>query len=245
MTKGSLNVYRYLWIAALLGGCGSPSDSFFIVQNQVPGKDCTVGADRGVFRAEGTLDVGLVGDTTPFAYRLHPLLQNDLPGLGEMGVAEPNRIQLREFRVSLALDDRVPALVELFDRLAAEAPELLAFRELSSGSVDPGGGLTASSTVVVPGELARRIRATKALDGLSHVTVVARVRAVGARRDGRIESQEFRYPVRICQGCLIADLRACPYMPTYLGNACNLAQDEPVDCCTDGSQLFCPARAGR
>jgi hypothetical protein len=57
-----------------------------------------------------------------------------------------------------------------------------------------------------------------------------------------IESDPFDYPVSVCAGCLVANVRACPYTtaPTNLGNECNVAQDTPVDCCTVGGDLICP-----
>jgi hypothetical protein len=132
--------------AAAPAGCSVGSERFFVVQNQVPQDGCVIPADRGsLYRGSGTLDVGLVFDGALVGYQLFPLLQNDLPALGQAGGTEPNRIALREFRVHLELaPDAPPALHYLF-----AAPELgpyLAYSEAWSGTVDPGGPPPACST---------------------------------------------------------------------------------------------------
>jgi hypothetical protein len=230
--------------AAALGGCSGDSDRFFIVQDQVPSATCTLGTERMLYRGEGLLDLSLVGNETPSAYRLYPLLQNDLPVATQQNAPQPNRLFVRAFRVRVEAGDGAPAkLTQLFDKLAAAdaTRTLLAFQETWAGTIEPGGGLLSAAVTVIPGELARQIRTGKALDTSTFVNLVVRVRAVGQRREGEIESTEFVFPVRACEGCLVARLAPCPYAPTNTGQACNVAQDEPVDCCVTGNALVCPA----
>src|SRR5687768_9686918 len=116
---------------------GSTDDQFFIVQNQVPEPGCVIPAGRSAtYRGSGTLDLSLVNDSTPFAYQLHPLLQNDFPAEGE-GEVEPNRLVLRGFSVEVTLPRDAPAdLVKLFGQLrAGKDAGLLVYREAWSGSV--------------------------------------------------------------------------------------------------------------
>jgi hypothetical protein len=234
-------------LAVLLGACDE-SDSggrFFVVQNQVPEAKCTIPTTRTIYRGEGMLDVDLLGGGT-FAYELYPLLQNDYPSTTGAGAPQPNRMFVRAFRVRVEAGAGAPPKVtELIDRLASSdaTAGLVEYQEPWAANIEPGGGMLAAIVGVVPAELARQIRNSRVLDGGQTVRLNAKVRAVGARRDGEVESGEFVYPIQICQGCLIANVRPCPYAPVNLGNPCNVAQDSSVDCCQDGTDLVCPSIA--
>jgi hypothetical protein len=229
--------------AVLSASCSDGSERFFVVQNQVPEAGCVIPGARGtLYRGSGTLDVGLVSANALVGYRLYPLLQSDLPALGESGGTEPNRIALRELRVRLEPGPGAPQ--ELLDLFAA--PELqpyLSYGEPWSGTLEPGGGTLSASVTVVTGEVARAIRASGMLDTLSHVPLTARVRAVGDTLSDAIESREFVYPIKACQYCLVSNLGACPVAPVNTGNACNIAQDNRVDCCSNGQAFICPSVA--
>jgi len=182
-----------------------------------------------------------VSKTAQVAYVLFPLLQNDLPEFGQAGGTEPNRIALRRFDVHLELAADMPSpLPEIFASL--RAANYLDYSEPWSGTVDPGGGNTAASVTVVPGEVARQIAASGVLNTLSSVGLFARVTAVGDTLSDAVESREFVYPIFACNHCLISFLAACPYAAVNKGNACNIAQDGMVDCCGEGEALQCPAR---
>jgi hypothetical protein len=237
---------RALALAALLSGCETGDNpQFFIFQNQVPSGNCSISANKGVYRGEGLLDVAVLPEGTATGYILHPLLQNDFPQVAGTG-PEPNRLRMRGFQVRIEPAPAVPdAVSKLFTRLGNDARlrTLIEYEEPWSGSVAPGG-VASASVVVVPGDLARQIRDTGALATLTHLTLFAKVRALGERQGGQtLRTEEFVYPIRVCQGCLVASLRACPYAPVNLGNPCNVAQDDPVDCCTEGGTTICPSRA--
>jgi hypothetical protein len=230
-------------VAAVVAGCSAESDRFFIVQDQVPSASCQVGPERTVYRGEGVLDLSLVGSTSAGAYQLFPLLQNDLPAVGEANASQPNRLFVRAFRVRVEPGDAAPAKVtQLFERLGADPTRsLIEFQVAWAGTVEPGGGVLPAAVTVIPGELARQLRATRALEMASFVNLTVRVRAVGARQGGDLESREFVFPVRACDGCLVSRLSPCPYTPANRGHGCNVAQDDPVDCCVTGNALVCPA----
>ena len=235
-------------LSILLGACNETDSGgrFFIVQNQVPEGKCVINTTRTLYRGEGSLDVDLVGATAGFAYELFPLIQNDYPSLGAAGQPEPNRLFVRAFRVRVEPGAGAPArVVELMDRLAGSdaTRALVEYQEPWAATIEPGGGLLAAGVGVIPGELARQIRSLRVLDGGQTIPINARVRAVGQRRDGEVESEEFVYPIKLCQGCLISSLNVCPFAPVNAGNPCNVAQDAPVDCCQDGTD--CTARPSR
>jgi hypothetical protein len=70
------------------------------------------------------------------------------------------------------------------------------------------------------------------------------VQALGTTNNGAsMTSDPFNYPLQVCSGCLIGNEGPCPFksQPTNLGNPCNPAQDQVVDCCTLNGALICPA----
>lgn len=226
-----------------LSGCSEDGGQFVILRNQAMGDECLIPGDPGApYVGDGVLDVALVRDQAIVGYVLTPLLRNDLPSVGEPGSPEPNRLALHSFKVTVEPDAAAPDEIHaLFDRLATS--RLTSFEEPWSGSVDPAGGHAPASTVIVPADLARQIRETRVLERLSHIQLFARVRAVARRQYGTMESSEFRYPVSVCQGCLIRNVRACPFAPVNKGNPCNLAQDGAVDCCLEANGTpVCPSR---
>ncbi len=230
-----------LWTVGLFSLACSGDPDLVILQNQVPQTGCLITADRGTYRGQGVLDVRLIGQSSPVGYRLHPLVQNGYPAVGEANGREPNRVYFRGFRIRLTLAESAsPEVTALFDKLTSEDSRLIEYEEPWSGAIEPGG-LAATSVTAIPGDLARRIAATGALEKISHVSILVHAHVLGDRSQGSVTSGEFTYPVRICAGCLVSNLRACPYQPVNAGNACNIAQDEPVDCCTDGQTLRCPA----
>ena len=127
-------------------GCGDEPGQFVIVQNQVPDQGCTVPGSRGdVYRGEGRLDVALVGDDAPVAYRLYPLLQNNLRKLDRP--SEPNRLLLTSFTVEVEVDPAAPKAV--IDVVAKADERLRSYEEPWSGTLDPGGS-TLSAGVTSP-----------------------------------------------------------------------------------------------
>lgn len=233
-----------VWLtAAALGGCGQPAGQFFVVQNQSPLAGCTIPTGAaGTYQGEGTLDIR-VPASSDAAYLLFPLLENDLPAAGGGG-AEPNRIALSGFEVELAFVDGNAAVAAAFASLAAEGATagLMHFQTPWSGSVAPGGGRTSAGTSAFPAETALRLRDSGALADHSYARVTANVRAHGRTLSGEVSSDVFKYPIRVCDGCLINSITSCPSTAAVLtGGVCGPGQDAPVDCCTQGTSLICPA----
>jgi hypothetical protein len=78
-----------------------------------------------------------------------------------------------------------------------------------------------------------------------HAQVVATVKVFGTLSGDRVESLPFKYPVTVCNDCIINILPGtCPSTGTIrLGDPCNVFQDVPVDCCMEtNGNLTCPAR---
>ena len=228
-------------LAALTGiGCGGPSGTFYVVQNQVPGSGCTIpGTEGALYLGQGTLDVRASAGT---GYLLFPLLKNDLPAEGGGGT-EPNRIALDGFDIDLKIIEGPAAALEVWGAVAADpaTAALLRYREAWSGTVAPSGGTTGAAVTVFPAEAARLLREADALSNTS-ARFEVRVRATGRTLTGGVKSDAFTYPLRVCDGCLINSISACPgRAPVLQGGTCNPGQDALVDCCTDGADLICPA----
>jgi hypothetical protein len=234
--------------ALLLLGCGTPPGQFVIIQNQVPSDTCVIPAEKGaLYRATGDLDVRLVFDHAEAGYVIFPLLQNNLPG--PSGDGEPNRIALSSYTVDVRMPADAPGgpIKALFDQLMTSGPDsspdpLIHFQVPTSGSVASGGGNTAGNVNAVSAELARAIRDTAELETTPYVYLMASIRAHGGTLTGGVVSDAFNFPIRVCSGCLIASLDLCPVttMSANTGNACNVAQDQAVDCCLSGNSLVCP-----
>jgi hypothetical protein len=199
--------------------------------------------------SDGTLDVRLVTDFAQEGYVLFPLMQNNYPGPTGNDAGDPNRIALSSYRVDVTLPEDPPAgaIADLFAALetsgADGAPDpMIQYTVPTSGSVASGGGNTAGGVNVFPGALARAIRKTGQLQTMPYMWMYATVRAQGNNLASSVESDPFRYPIKVCDGCLINSREVCPVShPVLKGNECNISQDGFVDCCTSGTGLVCPS----
>jgi hypothetical protein len=237
---------------ALLAGCsGTPPGEFIIVQNQVLGSDCTVPATLGgIYRGEGVLDVRLIGASG--GYQLYPLLQNNFPPPGGGQNVDANRIALSGFDVDVEAGPAPGAIGDLITSyrnvaanptpsagdLANEA--LVHYSTLTSGSVASGGGNTASGVEVFPAELAQKIRDMAVLSTTNRYWVMTSVRARGNSLVGGVRSDAFKYPIELCDGCLIFNQGTCP-VASVMGNSCDPGQDDGTSCCEISGSLVCPA----
>lgn len=241
-------------LASSVASCGTPPGQFVIIQNQVPetaGGGCLIPSTLGtVYRGEGMMDVRLVSSGAQDGYVLFPVMQNNYPSPEGQASGDPNRIALQGYQVDVTVPDDAPAdeVTNLINnlRFSSDAPDPLVHYSLpTSGSVSSGGGNTAGAITIVPAELARRIRATGVLATKSTVLLYAYVRSVG-KFDGSgssVQSDAFRYPIYVCDGCMTQSVGMCPVPAAAVsfGNPCNIAQDGFVTCCSSGTGLVCPA----
>jgi len=238
--RGTIRPYLAVYATLLLAGCGRVPGQFLIVQDQVPSETCTIpGELSAVYRPEGTLDVKLVTDQATVGYALFPLLENDLPRPTTGQLVDGNRIALAAWSVSLEPLTGSATLQALFGDQNAS---LVQYNLPTSGSVASGGGLTPSFVDAFPPDLARQVRATGELRTGDRFIVQATVHALGDRINGSIQSDDFHFPITVCEGCLIGTQGMCPFRsaPANPGNPCNPAQDQTVDCCLQNGNLICP-----
>jgi hypothetical protein len=230
------------FVSAALASCSStPPGEFIIVQNQVPGSDCTIPAGLGaVYRGEGVLDVRLIGNG-PKGYLLFPVLQNNFPAPTGGQTVDANRIALSGFNVDVEVaDDATGPIADLINGYRMSMDRMVQYGTFTSGSVASGGGFTASSVEVFPAALAAQIRDKAVLSQTTTFWAFASVRALGKTLTGDVTSDAFKYPIQLCDGCLMDNLGACP-LAMSTGNQCYIGQDGVTGCCSQDGQLVCPA----
>jgi hypothetical protein len=234
-------------VVLALGGCGRVPGQFEILNDQVPQPGCVIGTDQMIYQGEGVMDISLVQTGARSGYVVFPLMKNNLPA-AVTGEIDTNLIVLSSFAVDISLiGSAPPQTAALFAALESgndptDGRNLLHFREPWSGSIQSGGGLLPAGVDAFPVELAHRISATGEIGLSPSLMANLKIRAFGKTATQDMESDPFDFPISICSGCLVANVQACPYAskPTNTGNVCNVAQDDPVDCCTLNGSLICP-----
>jgi hypothetical protein len=220
--------------AAALAGCAEER-TFFIVQNQVSTASdeggCSGSTSETTYRPQGVLDV-----SAGHGYLMFPLLRLDVEtSATTVEGPERNQFTLRHYRVSLDLGD-IPG---------SFPAELTSFEHPTSGLLRPGSSL-AGMVKVVPDALAQQLN----LPQNARVMITAKLQAVAVRlgTDSELESTTFRYPIELCNGCLVRMANPCPdtvkveegtTAPKWESNACGLPQDTPVTCCDENGALRC------
>jgi hypothetical protein len=221
--------------------CGRVPGQFQILNDQVPsstGGGCTVPVSAAVYEGEGRLDLSIVRSNADSAYLFFPLIENNLPA-GTNGAQDPNQIQLSGFNIDIApLAGTSPATNTV---LAGSG--MAHFRTPWSGGLKSGGGQLSAIVDAFPVALAQQLFTEGGVGNDLSATLNLTIQAIGTTTFGtEMQSDPFNFPLEICVGCLIANVQACPFAsaPANPGNACNPAQDEFVDCCTQDGALLCP-----
>jgi hypothetical protein len=235
-----------LSVASGLVACGRVPGQFEIVNNQVPTGNCSIPVNDMIYQGQGTLDAKLVRGGAGSAYFVFPLLKNNLSGASGNEV-DSNKITLTSFAVDISVLTAPTEISSLVGMLNADPSlsALLHYKTPWSGSIASGGGELSAAVAAFPVELASRMLGTQGLSAQPSTFVNLRIRSFGHTTTRDIESDPFDYPVAVCNGCLIANIQPCPFSAANMGNPCNVAQDYPVDCCTAGNELICPAVASQ
>ena len=209
-------------------------EAIYLSKNVAPGMGCT-------FSATATEQFTAHGTYSMFAtrgYRMYPQMVSQLTATA--GQTQARTIQIRGARVDLTFAD--PALNGF-------PSELTRFQSLFAAPLPPNGGIADGAFELIPAELARMVAAAKGVTMTSteHVKteVIAKVVVFGDLAGDEVVSQEFQFPVTLCNDCVTRNLGNCPLpFDTVVSNAanvCNPFQDGTVDCCTANNELVCPA----
>ncbi len=236
-----LSLVAVLW-PLVFAACGRVPGQFEILNDQVPtvgaGGGCTVPVDAVLYQGAGRLDLSIVRSNADAAYLFFPLIENNLPG-AKNGAQDPNQIQLSGFNIDITPLSGTSTGTNTV--LAGNA--LAHFKTAWSGGVASGGGQINAIVNAFPVALAEQLLNEGGVSSDPSATLNLRIQALGTTTFGtEMQSDPFNFPLELCVGCLVATVHACPFTsaPTNLGNACNPAQDAPVDCCTQDGALICP-----
>lgn len=209
-------------------------EAIYLSKNVAPGTGCTFSATAAEqFTAHGTFSMFATR-----GYRMYPQMVSQLTATDAQ--TQARTIQVRGARVDLTFAD---------PSLSGFPSELTRFQSLFSAPLPPNGGIADGAFELVPAELAAMVASRLGVTMMSteHVRteVIAKVVVFGDLAGDEVVSQEFQFPVTLCNDCVTKNLGNCP-LPhdTVLvngGNVCNPFQDGTVDCCTANNELVCPA----
>jgi len=230
---------------AALGGCAAENgdEGIFITSNIAASDTCSFSASGSEpFLSHGTFSVH-----SRFGYRLHPLMKSRVTATTTQ--TDARTVIVEGARVTLTFPDE--GVLGAAQQDALRNSGIMRFTSLFSAPLTPNGGLATGEFDLITPALLDELIAAKgngilAVDAPSfRAELVATVVVYGDMAGSEITSQEFQYPVTICNDCIVNELGACPLpMGTVLtntGNACNPYQDGNVDCCRMGADVVCPA----
>ncbi len=195
--RNSLSVLGVAGLCALAAPGCQENESMLVIVGvlAVETTNCLAKPERGAtLRAGGTLDTALAG-----SYRAALLVGSQLTQRGSRERLRTETARLSLEGAEVTLTDAGGALIDL------GADTANPFSTLGTGFVDPAGGTDPGFGVifvdVVPAAIKDAVTSVTHGDGI----VVAKIRAYGTTLGGQeIESGEYTFPLRICNGCLIS-----------------------------------------
>lgn len=223
-----------LSLALGLGACvdENADSGLIILHAAAPETGCSFanGATGGV------LPSGIIQANASDGYVIAPVSRNDLT-LADGEAASPKTILITGARVEILFPDPSPFTDAEEAAMAAEG--LTRFEAPFAGSVEPNGGLAVLPFEAVPLPLLVRIGnalpAPTEANPSPRILLDVRIREIGTRRGSAVESNLFRFPVEVCDGCLVDDRGACVDLsasePIRTGGLCQRHQDGVIDCC--------------
>jgi hypothetical protein len=222
-----------LFAALLLAtGCVSSGDeTVVILQDQAPQDGCIVASTVG----DAYLGSGLIDTASTQGYVFTPIAENFATASADDDHRHIAFVTGADVDISFADDT-------LTSKYAKDGVTRF---EVPYAAMIAAGGTASMAFEIVPHSLINQL-AAELSSPTDRVLLLVDVQLVGTLNNGDFNSQTFRFPVEVCSGCLAASVGACNTLPTTFvpanaGGACNPLQDAPVDCCSAGSNLVCPA----
>jgi hypothetical protein len=200
-------------MSSLIAGCAENESMMFIIGvTDITGSDCVLTPTTdGPFIGIGMLDVA-IRDT----YIAALVVGNQITPRGSRNQLRTETSRVRLEGAEVTLED-------------ANGSELAEFTSLGSGFVNPASGDDATyggffTNLVPPGA------------GLDEGQYVASIRVFGTTLGGQeIESAELRFPIDVCNGCLVG------YPASALDR--NVAGGDPYLCATSPADAVDPMNA--
>ena len=224
-----------------LTACADTGDEGMIVLNNTAIADtCTLMGTA----SQPFISHGQIYARSPVGYYLTPLVQSRVTMTQSTDISQ-RTILLTGANVSLEVKAvSIEHADGSFSTGTASLGSGAQFSALFSGSLPPAGTANVGFEVI-PVPTLRSILTTSGAgttDKLS-AEVLATVTMLGTLGGDKVSASPFQFPISVCTGCVVVDNGACPMMimSPRNGNACNVFQDGPVDCCHDASNnLVCP-----
>jgi hypothetical protein len=247
--------------SAALAGCkvNTGDTTVLVLHDEAPGTGCMLtGQASSSFLAAGTLDIfsARINQIQKFSrgYFLTPLVEN-------LAVADSTNLQQVGDKTFIAQGAHVDITFGGTDVLSAADQDQLATQGLThfdarfAGAIMPNGGTTSFGFEAVPaGVFNLLLMKYPATPGgtytpLADLDILVTIRVYGLMGGDMHESQDFTFPITVCDTCLIDDVGLCSSLPlgfmARTGGVCSADQDGVMDCCeqTAGGALTCPAKA--
>ncbi len=245
MVRVSKAVWAVVSLVAVGLGAGCVDDAgdgaLRIIRNQAieEGEACAISPSL----TNPSLSGGTIEASSPYGYLLTPVIQNFATSQG--GKYTQQRMAFLEgARVDVSFPD--PELFTAAELAALAEDDLLKYSSPFSATIGPDSGTAGVGFEVLPPALLARILPKLATAVGNRTQVHLRIKVFGQMGGGEVESESYFYPVRVCDGCVIASTFTCGATGVTVreGNPCNPYQDGLVDCCVAAGQVYCPGYAG-
>lgn len=235
-SAGTLRARVAALAVALVGvaGCTDRSPQALFVQfNQAVDRasSCVARAGGQITRPIGWMDIGITN-----RYLLFPSVENGMPTSAEISGQGPSTLRLENNTVQITgatvyYDIPEDIQADLAENQGVEVPQ--GQFVFTSGSIEPGS-TTVAVLEVVPPRVGETLRLSKILSERYATTqILVRVTVEAVMKDGdTVNSNEFVYPLNVCNGCLVFfPVLDCTLPPTEeVTLPCFPGQDEGVDC---------------
>ena len=207
--------------AVVMGSCAENSSSLVIIQNQPPSDGCEASnsvSDK--FLSHGILDLGASRFGITPQYIGWFVVENNLRSTVDDKGIELNKVEITK------------AKIQFHPGQAGENLEYTQYGDYTFVTIAPGETRTLQVNLIPP-NVAERLNVPEG----QFIEAYVKLQIVGERGGTTIESNTIRYPITLCNGCLIKNIGYCDSAtfpdPLAEGQSCNKSQDEPLDCCQD------------
>ncbi len=228
-------LFSLLFAVLLLGSCAENSSSLVIVQNQSPSSGCEASnAAEDSFISHGIMDLGSAAFGIDPQYIVWLVVENHLKSTESSHGIELNNVEM--VKAEISLNAKGSGLDSAFSK----------FADNTFVTIPPGESRSVQVGLIPPNVAGRM-----SLGAGRYLETTAKVRLVGERGGTEITTNTIRFPITICNGCLLENIGPCDSATfpetVFTGHTCNKSQDEKVHCCYDSdaagadNPFRCPA----
>lgn len=219
-----------------LAACAADNgdEGIFISKNVTPGEGCTFSSSpTELFNPHGTVSI-----FSPEGYRMFPQLVSKITASATNVSART--IQVKGSRVDIEILD--PSLGGI------SGDGITRFDSRFAAPLSPNGGITDAAFEAIPSAFLQAVAQAKGITPMSTerfmTEVIVHAKVYGDLAGSEVVSQDYEYPVTICNNCVTKVLGTCPLplgtMVLAPTNPCSAYQDGLSDCCVSDGKVVCP-----